>query len=154
MLREKKKMLVTSIFFFSHNVFKRLFPPVRQKSSLCGNRLKETWEVNVERNITKARRTAYSLMASGLHGENSVDPETAIFLINSYVSPILLYGLEILLPASKEILNSNSSRSSQMFSLPTNTKDEAIYMLSDVLPGEAQIPKRTLTLYNNKDLTL
>ena len=33
-------MLVTSIFFFSHNVFKRLFPPVRQKSSLCGNSLK------------------------------------------------------------------------------------------------------------------
>ena len=30
-------------------------------------------------------------MASGLHGENGVDPETAIFLINSYVSPILLY---------------------------------------------------------------
>ena len=29
-------MLVTSIFFFSHDVFKRPFPPVRQKSSLCG----------------------------------------------------------------------------------------------------------------------
>ena len=37
---EKKKMLVTSIFFFSHNVFKRLFPPVHQKSSLCGKGLK------------------------------------------------------------------------------------------------------------------
>ena len=32
-------MLVTSIFFFSHNVFKRLFPPVCQKSSLCGKGL-------------------------------------------------------------------------------------------------------------------
>ena len=32
-------MLDTSIFFFSHNVFKRLFPPVRQKSSLCGKGL-------------------------------------------------------------------------------------------------------------------
>ena len=32
-------MLVTSIFFFSYNVFKRIFPPVRQKSSLCGNGL-------------------------------------------------------------------------------------------------------------------
>ena len=38
-LWEKKKMLDTSIFFFSHNVFKGLFPPVRQKSSLCGNGL-------------------------------------------------------------------------------------------------------------------
>ena len=32
-------MLVTSIFFFSHDVFKRPFPPVRQKSPLCGKRL-------------------------------------------------------------------------------------------------------------------
>ena len=34
----KKKMLVNSIFFFS-NVFKRLFPSVCQKSSLCGKGL-------------------------------------------------------------------------------------------------------------------
>ena len=27
-------------FFLSHNVFTRLFPPVHQKSSLCGNGLK------------------------------------------------------------------------------------------------------------------
>ena len=33
-------MLVTSIFFFSHNVFRRLFPSVRQKSSLCGKGLR------------------------------------------------------------------------------------------------------------------
>ena len=33
-------MLVTSIFFFSRNVFKRLFPPVCQKSLLCGNGLR------------------------------------------------------------------------------------------------------------------
>ena len=32
-------MLVTSIFFFSHNVFKSPFPPMCQKSSLCGNGL-------------------------------------------------------------------------------------------------------------------
>ena len=45
----KEENAVTSIFFFSHHVFKRLFPPVRQKSSLCGkglrNRvLKTLWE--------------------------------------------------------------------------------------------------------------
>ena len=32
-------MLVTSIFFFFHNVFKTLFPPVHPKSSLCGKGL-------------------------------------------------------------------------------------------------------------------
>ena len=38
-LWEKKEMQVTCIFFFSHNVFKRRFPPVRQKAPLCGNGL-------------------------------------------------------------------------------------------------------------------
>ena len=36
---KEEKMLVTRIFFFSHNVFKRLFTPVRQNSSLCGKGL-------------------------------------------------------------------------------------------------------------------
>ena len=34
-------MLVTSIFFFSHNVFKRLISQGRQKSGLCGKELTE-----------------------------------------------------------------------------------------------------------------
>ena len=36
----KEKMLVTSIFSFSHNVLKRLLSQTRQKVSLCGNGLK------------------------------------------------------------------------------------------------------------------
>ena len=38
---EKKKMLVTSIFSFSHNVFKRPFPRWCLKLSFCGERLKQ-----------------------------------------------------------------------------------------------------------------
>ena len=34
---EKEKLLVTSNFFFSHSVFKRLVSQGRQKVSLCGN---------------------------------------------------------------------------------------------------------------------
>ena len=40
----KEEMLVTSIFFFSHNVFKRLFPSVHPKLSLCGKELKNLVE--------------------------------------------------------------------------------------------------------------
>ena len=36
---EKKKLLVTSNFSFSHSVFKRLVSQGRQKVSLCGNGL-------------------------------------------------------------------------------------------------------------------
>ena len=38
-LREKEKMLVTSIFSFSHNVFKRLLFQGCLKSKLCGKEL-------------------------------------------------------------------------------------------------------------------
>jgi hypothetical protein len=44
-------------------------------------------EINVEQNIKKARRTTYSLMASGLHGHNGLDPETSLQLYKTYVLP-------------------------------------------------------------------
>ena len=37
---KKEKVLVTSIFSFSHNVLKRLLSQTRQKVSLCGNGFK------------------------------------------------------------------------------------------------------------------
>ena len=55
---EKKKMMVTSIFSFSHNVLKKPFPPVRQKSSLCGNGL--TAEVTSWRSMTYMCFLAFS----------------------------------------------------------------------------------------------
>ena len=46
-LWEKVKMLVTCIFSFSHNVFKRLFTQGRQKSGLYGKELKAFADHNV-----------------------------------------------------------------------------------------------------------
>jgi hypothetical protein len=46
----------------------------------------------------KARRATYSLMSTGLHGNNGLDPETSLQLIKTYNTPILLYGLELILP--------------------------------------------------------
>ena len=52
----------------------------------------------VEYNIDKARRTVYSLMAAGFHGENGLDPDTSVHLLQTYVLPVMVYGLEVLLP--------------------------------------------------------
>ena len=43
-------------------------------------------------NIKKARRTMYSLMSAGLHGENGLDPETSlhIYMYQIYVLLVLL----------------------------------------------------------------
>jgi hypothetical protein len=37
-------------------------------------------------------------MSTGLHGNNGLDPETSLQLIKTYNTPILLYGLELILP--------------------------------------------------------
>ena len=60
---------------------------------------------NVETNIQKAKRAAYSLMGSGLHGENGQDPETALSLLQTYVPPILFYGFEVILPSEKSVIS-------------------------------------------------
>jgi hypothetical protein len=45
----------------------------------------------VTENITKARRALYSRMDTGLHGEDGIDPETAMSMIRAFISPILTY---------------------------------------------------------------
>ena len=57
----------------------------------------DTQETAVAYNMQKARRTVYCLMGSGLHGENSLDPETSIHLLQTYVLPVLVYGMEVIL---------------------------------------------------------
>ena len=37
-------------------------------------------------------------MASGLHGENGIYPETSIHLLQIYVLPVMVYGLKVVLP--------------------------------------------------------
>ena len=55
----------------------------------------------VESNIQKAKRSVYSLMGTGLHG--GLDPETAISLLQTYIFPVLYYGLEIIIPTGKSL---------------------------------------------------
>ena len=58
----------------------------------------DTQESAVTHNIQKARRTVYSLMGSGLHGENGLDPEKSYHLLQTYILPVPIYGLEVVLP--------------------------------------------------------
>ena len=58
---------------------------------------------NVEANIQKTSLTIYSLMGTGLNGENGLDPVTAISLLQTYVIPVLFYGLEVILPTGKAL---------------------------------------------------
>ena len=73
-------------------------PVVQQTMHVGILRSANSQESAVEENIRKARRAIYGLMAAGLHGENGLDPETSIQLIHTYVLPVLVYGLEVILP--------------------------------------------------------
>ena len=114
--------------------------------------ISKTSEMNVEENLKKARRVVYRLMSSGMHGYNGLDPETNLHLMKTYVLPVLLYGLELVLP-SKTLINKLETYEKkilkQILSLPTSTADVAVYVISGFLPVEGQIDKKILTLLNN-----
>ena len=114
--------------------------------------LKNNMIVNVEENIKKARRSAYSLFGSGFHGYNGLDVDTMIHLFKIYVTPVLLYGLELILPTSiylTQLENFQKKMLKQLLSLPPNVADAAVYILTGILPIEAQIHVRALSLFNN-----
>ena len=93
-------------------------------------RSSNTEDTVVRENIAKARRTLYSLMASGLHGENGLDPETCTHLLQIYILSVLVYGLEVVF--SKAALMDKVNRAykkslKQILSLPDTVAYPAVY---------------------------
>ena len=106
----------------------------------------------VNENIKKARRTLYSLMPSGCHGNNGQDPETTIHLLQTYILPILVYGMEVVLPRGKHLDSLEKFYKKYLkllLSIPVTTADPAVYILSGTVPIEATIHKRALILFGN-----
>jgi hypothetical protein len=56
---------------------------------------------SIYENIQKAKRAIYSLLPAGFHGKNGLDIQSLIQILNIYVMPVLLYGLELLTPTGK-----------------------------------------------------
>ena len=77
--------------------------------------------ITIENNLKKSRRALYSLMHTGLHGENGIDPTTSISLLRTFVFPIMLYDLETLLPSGKnlELLNKQHKKNYQTSTIAT-----------------------------------
>ena len=62
----------------------------------------------------------------------------------------MFYGLETLLPSGKsfETLEKQyKNMIKQVLSLPINTADPAIYIISGLLPAEAEVHKRAIILF-------
>jgi hypothetical protein len=93
----------------------------------------------VNENIQKARRTAYSLLSAGFHGNNGLDPSTSMHILKTYIIPTLMYSLEVLLPTKPYIDIFLKKMIKQILSLPQNTPDTVPYSIS------------YLDLYQSKD---
>ena len=113
----------------------------------------------------------YSLM--GLHGENGLDPETAVSLLQTFVFLVLprgcmwfvivvfpdhthliflYYEMEVIIPTGKALdqLEVQQKKTlKQVLSLSTNVADPAVYIISGTLPMEAMIHKRIVSLFRN-----
>ena len=91
-------------------------------------------------------------MGAGLHGENGLDPESALVLFRTYILPILTYGLEIVLPFGNKLESIQMQYKrwiKQILSLNINTADPAIFILSGLLPLEAEIHIKAFTLFGS-----
>ena len=100
--------------------------------------------------ITLARRTAYALMGVGMHGHNGLDPSASGKIYLTYVVPRLVYGIEAAkLSAAQvnqlELFHRKMLR--QIQGLPENTAISAVYLLIGILPIEATIHIKLLSLF-------
>jgi hypothetical protein len=130
--------------FHSKNICPLLLIYFLNETSACA--------INVEENIKKPRRSAYGLFGGGYHGNNGLDPDTLIHLLKTCITPVVLYGIELIIPkatplAQLELFQKRMIK--QILSLSTRTADPAVYMFSGLLPVEAQIHIRALGLFNN-----
>jgi hypothetical protein len=79
-------------------------------------------------------------MASGLHGVNGLDPASACKIVQTFVVPVMTYGLEVIMPSKNELSpleRSFKKLLKQILSLPTTTADAAVYVITGFMPLEA-----------------
>ena len=108
--------------------------------------------INIDDRLRLARRTLYSLISTGVHGSNGLNPKCSYKIYQCYVLPRLLFGLEVL-PLTQTQINILSkfhiSNLRRFQSLPIRTATCAVYLLIGALPLEAELHKRQLGLLYN-----
>jgi hypothetical protein len=109
-------------------------------------------EPTIRENLKKARRAAYALMGAGLHGINGITPKIAFHLVSIYILPIMLHGMEVLLPKGTQLRTLNKYYEEMMrriLGLPDSVAGPAVYILLGALPLQAHIDRKALALLGN-----
>ena len=130
---------------------KEVMPVAKEAMHMGVLRSEDSQESAVAYNIEKVRRTVYSLMSAGFHGHNGLDTGTCIHLLQTYVMPILVYGLEVFFPS--KILLENLERFlckmlKLIFSLPDPVAEPAVcYSLGAYSGGSNYTCSCTVTFW-------
>lgn len=109
-------------------------------------------EINIDERLSLARRTMYSLINTGFHGSNGLNPAVSLRIYQCYVLPRLLYGLEVLpltLLQTSMLTRFHMKMLRKVQSLPDRTATGIVYLLLGALPVEAEIHKRQLSFLFN-----
>lgn len=107
-------------------------------------------EAAIRERIQIGRRSANAMMGAGLHGINGLSPYYSRILIQTYVEPAILYGLEALVVKEKDMSALDKSHRAllrQIQSLPDSTANSAIYLLVGCPPLRAKLHRKMLTLF-------
>ena len=114
--------------------------------------VKQESKINILERISLARRTLYTLLNVGAHGNNGLNPKISYKIYQCYVLPRLLHSLETLSLNKTdleelELFHRKTLKSLQ--SLPPNTATSAVLLLLGALLIEGELHKRQLSLLYN-----
>ncbi len=106
-------------------------------------------EANGERQDHNSQTGSLCHDEGSLHGKGG-NPVTGSKMITTYVTPILLYGLDAVVLNKQETENLNIFNQDllrQIQGLYDSTANKAVYLLSGTIPVEADLHKRILCLF-------
>jgi hypothetical protein len=96
----------------------------------------------VLRRIQVGRSTVYAMMKVGLHGQNGLNPTASVRLLDLYVLPKVMYGLEaVLLQVGDmdQLEMFHKKLLKQLQGLHEKAADPAVYLLAGTLPLRARL---------------
>ena len=105
----------------------------------------------IKAKITCCRRATNAMMGAGLHGFNGLNPSVSMKLIETYIIPILLHGLDAIILTYGEVSELETyyrNLLKHVQHLSANTANEAVYLLLGALPIEGLLDLRILSLFN------
>jgi len=107
-------------------------------------------KLNIEDCLKIGRQTTYALLGSGLHARRGMSPIIALKIWRTYVSPKLLYGIEIMTYTKTDLQKLERLQLKilkQFQDLSERTTNVGVYSLLGIEPIAAVIDRNTISFH-------